>query len=103
MKLRSSRENILNFALYIILIFTLQGCGLLGVNAADSGISVNSWRSQCFAEYLLFSNMASISNSNKPDQELNNLLLTQLLLCLSECSENSELQEAIFGKTHCGE
>ncbi|UOG38663.1 hypothetical protein MAL08_04955 [Leptospira noguchii] len=103
MKLRNKRENILPFILCIILIFTLQGCGLLGMNTADSGISVNSWRSRCLAEYLLFSNMTSIKNSNEPDQELDNLLLTQLLLCLSECSENSELQETIFGKTHCGE
>ncbi|WP_025177868.1 hypothetical protein [Leptospira kirschneri] len=99
MKLSNIQERMLLFALCIILIFVLETCGLMEM---DSGISVNSWRSKCVAEYLLFSNIG-VDNLNKPDKKLNDLLLTQLYLCWSLCSENSELQEVIFGKTHCGE
>ncbi|MGE8711520.1 hypothetical protein RBB68_04410 [Leptospira interrogans] len=102
MKLRNGCENILLFVLCIILIIPSAGCGLLGINTADSGISVNSWRSQCMSEYLLFSNMGT-NNLNGLDKELNDLLLAQLYLCWSLCTENSETQKAILGKTHCGE
>ncbi|WP_025181021.1 hypothetical protein ACO1KB_05125 [Leptospira interrogans serovar Szwajizak] len=102
MKLRNGCEHILLFVLCIILIIPSTGCGMLGINTVDSGISVNSWRSKCMTEYLLFSNI-SADNLNEPDKESNDLLLAQLYLCWSLCTENSEIQEAIFGKTHCGE